>query len=368
MNNQPKVIIKCLVYNHASYLRDCLEGFVRQKTNFPFKAIVHDDCSTDGSAAIIRKYAERYPHIIEPIYETENQYSKPGHKITHIMDAASLGRSPYLAICEGDDYWIDPLKLQKQIDYMDAHPDCTLTCTNHLISTHNKLQTLDEIGWPHPHKTGKLAIKDLILAGGSYTATCTMVYRSGLDADMPYDAKFCSVWDYPLQIFAGLKGYVYYFEDVCAVYRFCHPGSWTAAQAKKNKTEDKPFNTSHTYRMYRMLAAMDKYSREAHHSHFVNMQSVFIIHTLLRFPTQRTQILNTLGWVLHYHHIAPHVKSGNKSFTQRITFLLKFLLVRPYYPLPHSAKAVLPSCHPALVLYRIYLALQRNFRRLLIRR
>ena len=70
------VSIRCLVYNHEPYLRQCLDGFVMQQTNFRFEAIVHDDASTDGSAAIIREYAAKYPDIIKPIYETENQYSK----------------------------------------------------------------------------------------------------------------------------------------------------------------------------------------------------------------------------------------------------------------------------------------------------
>jgi len=131
MSEQPKVIIRCLVYNHEPYLRDCLEGFVMQQTNFPFKAVVHDDCSTDNSAAIIREYAEKYPHIIEPIYETENQYSKRDGSLGRVMDAATLGRSPYIAYCEGDDYWIDPLKLQKQVDFLDENPDyamCFSSC------------------------------------------------------------------------------------------------------------------------------------------------------------------------------------------------------------------------------------------------
>ena len=126
MTEQPKVIIRCLVYNHEPYLRDCLEGFVMQKTNFPFKAVVHDDCSTDGSAAIIREYAEKYPHIIEPIYETENQYSKRDGSLGRIMNEATLGRSPYIAYCEGDDYWIDPFKLQKQVDFLDTHKDYSM--------------------------------------------------------------------------------------------------------------------------------------------------------------------------------------------------------------------------------------------------
>ena len=75
--NEPLMVtILCLVYNHESYIRQCLEGFVMQKTNFRFEAIVHDDASTDGTAAIIREYAEKYPDIIKPIFETENQYSK----------------------------------------------------------------------------------------------------------------------------------------------------------------------------------------------------------------------------------------------------------------------------------------------------
>ena len=122
----PLVSIRCLVYNHEPYLRQCLDGFVMQKTNFPFEAIVHDDASTDGSAAIIREYAEKYPAIIKPIFETENQYRKG--IINKIMDAAMHPESKYLAICEGDDYWTDPNKLQLQVDFLESHPDYFMTC------------------------------------------------------------------------------------------------------------------------------------------------------------------------------------------------------------------------------------------------
>lgn len=121
------VAIKCLVYNHEPYLRDCLEGFVMQQTNFPFVAIVHDDASTDGSAAIIREYEEKYPNIIKPIYETENQYSKHDGSVGRIVDAAidDTG-AKYVAMCEGDDYWTDPLKLQKQVDFLEANPEYSM--------------------------------------------------------------------------------------------------------------------------------------------------------------------------------------------------------------------------------------------------
>lgn len=123
------VAIKCTVYNHEPYLRDCLEGFVMQKTNFRFVAVVHDDASTDKSAVIIREYAEKYPDIICPIYETENQYSKHDGSLGCIMNAAiDATGAKYVALCEGDDYWTDPYKLQKQVDFLEAHPDFSMCC------------------------------------------------------------------------------------------------------------------------------------------------------------------------------------------------------------------------------------------------
>lgn len=128
MKGIPLVSIRCTVYNHEPYLRQCLDGFVMQKTTFPFEAIVHDDASTDGSAAIIREYAEKYPDIIKPIYETENQYSKHDGSLARIIDAVFHPDSKYIAYCEGDDYWTDPNKLQLQVDFLESHPDYYMTC------------------------------------------------------------------------------------------------------------------------------------------------------------------------------------------------------------------------------------------------
>lgn len=123
------VAIHCLVYNHEPYLRDCFEGFVMQKTNFRFVAIVHDDVSTDKSAAIIREYTEKYPNIFRPIYETENQWHKKDGSLERIMnEAIDATGAKYVAMCEGDDYWIDPMKLQKQVDFLEAHPDYSMCC------------------------------------------------------------------------------------------------------------------------------------------------------------------------------------------------------------------------------------------------
>ena len=120
-NTEPLVSIDCITYNHEAYIRDALEGFLMQKTDFTFEVLIHDDASTDQTANIIRKYEKKYPDIIKPIYQKDNQYSK-GIQISRQFQYPRA-RGKYIAICEGDDYWIDPYKLQKQVDFLEAHHD-----------------------------------------------------------------------------------------------------------------------------------------------------------------------------------------------------------------------------------------------------
>ena len=121
------VSVVCNAYNQETYIRDALEGFVMQKTNFKFEVLVHDDASTDKTADIIREYEAKYPDLIKPIYQTENQYSKGTGEVTKLQYERIKGK--YIAICEGDDYWTDPMKLQKQYDALEAHPEVDI-CTH----------------------------------------------------------------------------------------------------------------------------------------------------------------------------------------------------------------------------------------------
>ena len=123
MSTTPLVSICCLTYNHAPFIRDCLEGFLAQQTTFPIEILIHDDASTDGTDAIIRQYTAQHPDIIFPLYETENQYSRGYAGKMDIVFNYSRARGKYIAYCEGDDYWTDPLKLQRQVDFMESHPD-----------------------------------------------------------------------------------------------------------------------------------------------------------------------------------------------------------------------------------------------------
>ncbi len=211
----PLVSIKCLVYNHEPYLRDCLEGFVRQQTTFPFEAIVHDDASSDASQAIIREYAEKYPHIIKPILQTENQYSKGKGVLSGILNAACRGK--YVAYCEGDDYWTDPLKLQKQVDFLESHPDYSLCCTDFNIYT----QETGEMVKAPASRCGNLTVADLV--ENNTIGTLTVLLRRSLMeryfSDFYPHLPSYPMGDYCMWIWMARQGSVYCLEDLTSVYR-----------------------------------------------------------------------------------------------------------------------------------------------------
>lgn len=122
---EPLVCIRCTAFNQEKFIAQCLEGFLIQETDFPFEVIAHDDASSDRTGEIIREYAAKYPKIIKPYIETENQWSKNDGSFTRVMDSLTIRK--YVGMCEGDDYWIDPHKLQTQIDFLENHPDYTMT-------------------------------------------------------------------------------------------------------------------------------------------------------------------------------------------------------------------------------------------------
>lgn len=229
MTGDPLVSIRCMVYNHEPFLRQCLDGFVMQQTTFPFEAIVHDDASTDGSSAIIREYAERYPDIIKPIYETENQYSKHDGSLRRIMDAAMHPNSKYIATCEGDDYWTDPNKLQLQVDFLESHPDYSLT-----VHEYTEWDEEKKSFRPHRIKFLENTTDDLTLTlddfatGVFFTKTLTAVYprRSLLNSNLnQYRAQFDMTLFYALMT----QGKCRLFNRVMGCYRI-QPNSVTSSK------------------------------------------------------------------------------------------------------------------------------------------
>jgi len=123
--NDILVSISTITYNHVNYIKDALDGFLSQKTNFSYEILIHDDASTDGTEEIIREYASKYPELIKPLYEEENQWKK-GIRGSAVFNFPRA-KGKYIALCEGDDYWTDPLKLQKQVDFLKKHQNINLT-------------------------------------------------------------------------------------------------------------------------------------------------------------------------------------------------------------------------------------------------
>ncbi|MBR5281516.1 MAG: glycosyltransferase family 2 protein [Alistipes sp.] len=174
--DMPLVSISTLVYNHAPYLRECFEGFVMQKTNFAFEVLVHDDASTDNSAEIIKEYTAKYPNIFKPIYQTENQYSK-GLSVFATYQVPRI-KGKYIALCEGDDYWTDPLKLQKQVDFLEANPDYGMCYTNFDIFYQDTKQTIKNLFTTHPQKfrIKYNSAEEFVLKGG-YVCPPSWMFR-----------------------------------------------------------------------------------------------------------------------------------------------------------------------------------------------
>jgi glycosyltransferase involved in cell wall biosynthesis len=205
---KPMVSISCLAYNHEKFIGKALEGFMMQKTNFPFEVLIHDDASTDRTAEIIRGYADKYPGVIKPVYQTENQWRK-GNRGSAIHNFPRA-KGKYIALCEGDDYWTDPAKLQRQVDFMESNPDYSLVAENALVvnTEQNTQYNFNNIG------ECDLDIKQIL--GKRKFATASVLFRSVfIDAGF-YELKYRG--DVILWCYLASKGKVRYLPNISSVY------------------------------------------------------------------------------------------------------------------------------------------------------
>lgn len=209
----PLVSIKCTAYNQEAYISEALDSFLMQETDFPFEIIIHDDASVDNTANIIKEYQNKFPNIIKPIFEKNNVYSKHDDTLNNIMANACKGK--YQALCEGDDYWIDNKKLQKQVDYLAKHPDCSLVLTSCLEEFGNNKKEENR-----PFKSsGRLSVEDIILEKQKLPPTCSMIYPSSCNVEMPDFFKTAPVGDKPKRLYLSTCGYVYFMDDITCVHR-----------------------------------------------------------------------------------------------------------------------------------------------------
>lgn len=217
-----KVSIICNTYNHELYIRDTLESFLNQRVDFKFEILLHDDASTDKTADIIREYEKKYHDVIKPIYQIENQYSK-GNNITELFQYPRV-TGEYVAFCEGDDYWTDELKLQKQFDTLERHPEADICAHAAYIVQSDTKKVLKKLSPTSKNKV--FSVEDVILGGGSFVATNSLFFRKSLTFNIPDFRKM--LWlDYTLQVQGALRGGMIYIPDVMSCYRYFSIGSWS---------------------------------------------------------------------------------------------------------------------------------------------
>ena len=221
-----KVSVLCATFNHEEYLRQTLDSFIAQKTDFLFEVLVNDDASTDSTADILREYAERYPEIIRPFYQKENLYSRRMNVYDLVFFPAARGK--YIALCEGDDYWNDPEKLQRQVDWLDIHPEYSACVHNSIGKFSDQPDRVlfaqdgdrdipfEQVinGMSHAYHTSSiLARREFILNPPDYR---NVAYEKGYFTDYAIGVRLC------------LEGKVRFLDRCMSVYRIgSNPSAWS---------------------------------------------------------------------------------------------------------------------------------------------
>lgn len=222
------VSVCCMAYNHEKYISQALDSFLMQKTSFDFEVLVGEDCSTDATRQIVLDYQSRYPEIIKMISSESNVGAQRNSK--RIREKA-VGK--YISLCEGDDYWTHPDKLQKQVDYLEANLDCSM-CVHAAEIVDVNGQSTNQ--WLRPHIGDTIyTIEDMIKTHFSLLfATNSIVYRKEILASPPEWYHQSPVGDYPLSIVCANQGFVGYIDQVMSAYRRGVSGSWNDVY-EKNK-------------------------------------------------------------------------------------------------------------------------------------
>jgi len=225
----PLVSVVCTTYNHELYIAQALDGFVMQQCNFPIEVIVHDDASTDNTVEIIKEYAKKYPDLIRPILQTENQYSKGFNIWGYLFTEEARGK--YIALCEGDDYWTDSNKLQKQVDFLEENPEYGMSYSKAIYSTKKGRNQKNNFGKNY------LSFENLLM--NNVIPTLTTVFRKNLyfqyAIEIKPEEKQWLLGDYPLWLWIAKNNKLFYMDFVVGVYRILPESASHSVNPEKNE-------------------------------------------------------------------------------------------------------------------------------------
>ena len=301
--------IRCITFNHSKYIRECLDGFLMQKTNFAFDVLIHDDASTDGTDLIIKEYADKYPDIIRPLFEKENQYSKYGNLMTVRKQMDPLLRGKYTALCEGDDYWTDPLKLQKQVDFLESHPEYSM-CFHQTTRHYQDSDKPDELYYKELEErdySGK-ELYEICRPAEASVVMRTCVHQS--DVYKKFVQSKMAFGDLPIFLTCAHCGKVHALNENMAVYRI-HEGGVSSMFRKLDESVLRYANDN--LKIYKIFG--DDYKGESisiyvmdHLNFFWNSRKIgkwrfdILLRPLLKFPKTTIKLLFVKYRFSKYHH------------------------------------------------------------------
>lgn len=266
MENTEQIMVSicCIAYNQEKYIRKMLDSLLMQKTDFAYEIIIHDDASTDNTANIIREYEEKYPEIIKAMYQVENQYSK-GVSVSFNYNYPRC-RGKYIAWCEGDDYWSEPLKLQKQVEVLEKNCNCAVCVHKVQMVSEDEQSVLESFPRYEQLKEGIINSKEFLslvvytrtMAFLQFHITSFMARREYImkySEEIPEFRKIFDVGDIPMLLYLGTCGDAYYIEEYMSCYRGNAVGSWNTRENALSDRRIKHLNTE-----CRALQEFDKYS------------------------------------------------------------------------------------------------------------
>ncbi len=228
----PKVSVLCITYNHKPYIEDALKGFLIQKTNFPFEIIIHDDASTDGTSDIIRDYAYRYPKLIKTIIQKENLYSQGISRNKYVNP---LLTADYIALCEGDDFWIDEKKLQTQCDISTGFFEPSLLISPFLFKTNESLNICNNLG----SHIKLISVQEILSnKGGPLGQTASYFMNKEIYFKVNTIFPKRPIGDLFLEVIASLEGKLIYYPKIFTLYRYAVPGSWSLQNFESKEKAD----------------------------------------------------------------------------------------------------------------------------------
>lgn len=213
----PKVSICMITYNHEKFIEQAIESVLMQQADFDYELVIGEDCSTDGTRAIVDDYRRRYPDKIRAFLREKNLGMQENG-----MQTLAACHGEYLALSEGDDYWIDSAKLQKQVDFLDSHPECSMVFT-----AAKTLHGCELTDWDPPPVIRETYTLDDILAR-NFICTPTVMYRNCIKGDLPGWFRQMRIGDWPLHILHAMQGNIGYLHEPTAVYRVHSNGAWSS--------------------------------------------------------------------------------------------------------------------------------------------